>query len=242
MESKKMKVEIWSDVTCTFCYIAKRKFETALTQFKDRDKIEVIWKSFEIAPGFITNSKKYFPEFLAELKNVTLEQSKNMIDDVSNSVKKDGLEINLHKAIPANTFNAHRFSHFSKSHHIQDKAEQSLFEAYFTRGMNIDDVSVLTQLGNEIGLDPILVKTTMESSNYTDEVRQDIYEAKEAGITGVPFFRFNSSVSLSGAQDSMVFLETLEKAFALWQTETHLTNPKMTTGKSCKIGEECKLD
>jgi predicted DsbA family dithiol-disulfide isomerase len=240
MTTKKMKVEIWSDVTCTFCYTAKRKFESALSQFKDRDKIEVVWKSFELAPELKTDPNKHFPQFLAELRGISIEQSKGMIDQVAASVKELGLEFNLYKTIPANSFNAHRLSHLAKHYHMQDKTEESLFRAYFTEGRNIDDTSVLFQIANEIGLDTTSVKNMLESSKYTDEVRQDIYEAKEAGVTSVPFFMFNTTTTVSGAQDSKLFLETLGKAFAQWQTESHHLNLEVMGGQSCKIGEGCK--
>lgn len=240
MTTKKMKVEIWSDVTCTFCYTAKRKFESALSQFKDSDKIEVVWKSFELAPELKTDSNKQFPQFLAELKGISIEQSKGMIDQVAASVKELGLEFNLYTAIPANSFNAHRLSHLAKHYHLQDKTEEGLFKAYFTEGKNIDDISVLIQIAGEIGLDTTSVKDMLESSKYADEVRQDIYEAKEVGITSVPFFMFNNTTTVSGAQESKLFFETLEKTFAQWQTENHYLNSEIMGGQSCKIGENCK--
>ncbi len=240
MANQKMKIEIWSDVTCPFCFTAKRNFEKALAQFKDGDKIEVVWKSFELAPGLKTDPTKYVPQFLAELKGITLEHSKAMIDSLSNSVKEVGLEFRLDKAIPANSFNAHCFSHFAKDHGRQSEAEESLFNAYFTRGLNIDDMSVLSELAKEIGLDQNSVDEMKGTAKYADEVRQDIDEARELGITSVPFFRFNASTSLSGAQDSSIFLETLESAFALWQSQSRLANTEAITARSCEIGDECK--
>jgi len=239
MTTKKMKVEIWSDVTCNFCYTAKRKFESALSQFKDNDKIEVVWKSFELAPTLKTEPNKYFPQFLSELRGLSSEQVSNMIDQAENSVKDVGLEFNLRKAIPANSFNAHRLSHMAKHHGLQDKAEESLFKAYFTEGKNIDDSSVLIQIANEIGLDTTSVKSALESSKYADDVRQDIYEAKEAGVRSVPFFLFNTATTVSGAQDSKVFLETLETTFAQWQSENDHSNSEIIGEQSCKIGEDC---
>ncbi len=225
-----MKVEIWSDVTCIYCYKAKRKFESALSKFKNKDKIEVIWKSFELAPDLKTDSAKRFPGFLAELRGISLDQSKELIDDVANSVKEAGLEINLHEAIPANSFNAHRLSHLAKHYQMQDETEERLFKAYFTEGKNIDDLTTLVELASEIGLDVSIVKRALASTTYADQVRTDISQAKESGIASVPFFRFNSNVSISGAQDITVFSETLEKAFEHWHSEN---------AHSCEIGKEC---
>lgn len=225
-----MKVEIWSDITCMHCYTAKQKFESALSQFRENDKIEIIWKSFELAPDLKTDPNKLFPDFLAELKGVSLEQSTKMIESASNLVKAVGLEFNLHKSVPANSFNAHRLSHLAKKFQLQDRMEERLFKAYFVEGKNIDDVPTLIQLGIEIGMNIDIVRQVMESTAHTDSVKTDISQAKEAGITSVPFFVFNSKTTLSGAQDSAVFLETLVKTFENWQTENH---------SSCEIGEDC---
>ena len=122
-----MKVEIWSDVTCTHCYTAKRKFEHALSQFENRDKIEVTWRSFELAPGLKTDPNKFLPQFLQELQGISLGKVQEMINHVTDSAKKVGLEYNLNKAIPANSFNAHRLSHFAKVRGLQDKIEERIF-------------------------------------------------------------------------------------------------------------------
>src|SRR5580765_1227921 len=147
-----MKVEIWSDVTCTHCYTAKRQFERALSQFKNSDKIEIIWRSFELAPEFKTDPDKFLPAFLQELRGISLDQAQDMIDHVTNAAKGVGLEYNLNKAIPANSFNAHRLSHFAKAMGVQDKMEERMFKAYFLEGKNIDDIPSLTELAKEIGL------------------------------------------------------------------------------------------
>lgn len=234
-----MKVEIWSDVTCTHCYTAKRKFENALAQFKDNDKIEVVWKSFELAPGFKTDATKYLPEFLAALQGISLKQSTDMINHLTNVVKEVGLVYHLDKAIPANSFNAHRLSHLAKSKHLQSQAEERLFKAYFTEGKNIDDIPTLIQLATEIGLDATDVKNMLESTRYTDEVRQDIDEARQAGIKSIPHFVFDTKISVSGARETGDYLEILEKTFSQWQPENQKTVSAINDGQSCKIGEDC---
>jgi len=239
MKHETMKVEIWSDVTCNFCYTAKRKFENALSQFKERDKIEVIWKSFELAPGLKTDANKKFPHFLAELRSISLEQAKGMIDHVTNAAREAGLAFNLEEAIPANSFNAHRLSHLAREQGLQTNAKEKLFAAYFTEGKNIDDISTLIDLADEIGLDRVEVKNMLQGTKYANEVRQDIDEAKQAGIRSVPHYVFNGKTKLSGAQDSTVYLETLSKTFAQWQRENEQTQAETGVGLSCKIGEIC---
>jgi protein disulfide-isomerase len=216
MENK-MKVEIWSDVMCPFCYIGKRKFEMALAQFPQKDKVELVWKSFQLAPEIKTQPDKNIHQFLADHKGMSLEQAKRMNDHVTQLAKQVGLTYNFDKSIVANTFNAHRFAHFAKQYGKQNEAEEILFRSYFTDGKNIDDFPTLIQLGKEIGMDSDKLKTALEDGSYADDVKQDIYEGQQVGLRGVPFFLFNRKFAVSGAQDSKIFLETLEKAFEEWR-------------------------
>jgi predicted DsbA family dithiol-disulfide isomerase len=236
----KMKVEIWSDITCTYCYTAKRKFESALAQFINKDSIHVIWKSFELAPDLKTDPAKNLPHFLAELNGISIEQAGEMTKHVANSAKQVGLILNFDKTIPANSFHAHRLSHMAKHRNLQSEAEERLFSAYFTEGRNIDDIPTLVQLAIEIGLDPMETQNVLESNLYTEEVRKDLQEARESGITSVPFFVLNGKLKVSGAQDSKVFLEILERSFSEWRSENTKSDHINTEGLSCKIGEDCK--
>ena len=212
-----MQVEIWSDVMCPFCYIGKRKFESALAQFPGKENIEITWKSFQLSPDLKTQPDKNIDQFLAEYKGMPLEEAKHLNDHVTALAKRVGLVYNFDKAVVANSFNAHRFSHFAKQYGKQNEAEEKLFHSYFTDGKNIDDYGFLIQSGTEIGLDATALKAALENGAYADDVRTDIYEAQQIGARGVPFYVFNRQYAVSGAQDSRVFLETLEKAFASWQ-------------------------
>src|SRR5688500_16867156 len=127
-----MKIEIWSDVMCPFCYIGKRKFETALAKFPDKDKVHVEWKSFQLAPELKTTPDQNINDFLAEHKGISREQAAAMNNQVSQLAKQVGLVYNLDKSIPANTFNAHQFTHFAKQYGKQNEAEEILFRSYFT--------------------------------------------------------------------------------------------------------------
>ena len=218
-----MKVEIWSDVMCAFCYIGKRKFEKALEQFPHKETIEIVWKSFQLMPNLKTNPDRNLDQFLADEKGMSIEQAKSMNSQVTEIAKQIGLNYNFEKTIPANTFNAHRFTHFAKANDKQDEAEEKLFHAYFIEGKNIDDYATLIQLGEEIGLDTSALTTALENGSYTDEVRADIYEAQQVGVRGVPFFLFNKKQAVSGAQEPQTFLQTLETSYAEWQKD----NPKM---------------
>ena len=235
----KMEVEIWSDVVCPFCYIGKRKFETALSEFKESSNVEITWKSFQLSPDTRTNPEKNIHQYLAEHKRISLEQAKSLNNQVTNLAKQVGLVFNFDQAIPVNTFNAHRFLHLAKQRGFQEEAEEKLFKAYFTDGKNTDDHQTLIRIGNEIGLDPVEVKQVLEGNQYANEVRQDIAEAHQLGVRGVPFFLFDRKYAVSGAQDSKVFLESLEKAFTAWRKENPQSTVEITEGDYCSPDGVC---
>ncbi len=211
--SSSLKVEIWSDVMCPFCYMGKRKFENALAEFPHADQITIEWKSFQLSPDMKTQPEKSIHQFLAEHKGFSVEQARGMNNQVSAAAAKVGLEYNLDKAIPANSFNAHRLSHLAKQHGLQNEAEEKIFAAYFTDGKNIDDIPTLISIGNDLGMDATEIKTVLESNQFADEVDKDIDEARQIGVRGVPFFVFDRKYAVSGAQESEVFTQTLERVF-----------------------------
>lgn len=215
-QQEKMKVEIWSDVMCPFCYIGKRKFEKALEQFPYADKIEIEWKSFQLNPDLETNPDITAHESLAAHKGISVEQAKAMSDQVVQMARTEGLTYNMDQAVVANSFNAHRFSHLAKEHGVQHEAEEALFRAYFTEGKNIDNNETLADIGVALGIDRDEVLKVLNSDDFDVEVRMDLHEARQIGVTGVPFFVFDRKYAVSGAQPSEVFLETLEKALAEW--------------------------
>lgn len=213
----KMVVEIWSDVMCPFCYIGKRKFEAALAPFKGKENVEVIWKSFQLAPDLITDPQKNAYDYLAEKKGMSIAEAKDISAYVTDMAKEVGLVYDFDKSVVANSFKAHRFTHFAKQFGKQDKAEEKLFEAYFTLGLNIDDDQVLLKIGSEIGLDSTLVSNALAENLFADEVRNDLYEAHQVGVKGVPFFVFDRKYAISGAQDISVFEKTLNKTYEEWE-------------------------
>jgi predicted DsbA family dithiol-disulfide isomerase len=207
-----MTVEIWSDVMCPFCYIGKRKFETALSQFGGRDGVEIVWRSFQLDPTLKTDTTQSVPQSLAEKKGWSPQQTAETIAYVTNMARTVGLEYHFDKAVVANSFDAHRFTHYAKSQGKQDDAEEQLFAAYFTRGENTADHQTLARLGAAIGLDPNAVLAVLSTNQFATEVQDDIDLARQFGISGVPFFVFDRKYAVSGAQDASVFLQTLETA------------------------------
>ncbi|MFN8301738.1 MAG: DsbA family oxidoreductase [Saprospiraceae bacterium] len=205
-------VEIWSDVMCPFCYIGKRRFEAALAQFPARDRVAVVWRSFQLDPELKTEPGKSVAQSLSEKKGWSAAQTAQMIDHVSNMARSAGLEYHFDKAVVANSFDAHRFAHYAKTRGKQDAAEERLFAAYFTEGKNTADHAVLAQIGTEIGLDSATVRAVLAGEDFSGEVHEDIELARQFGISGVPFFVFNRKYAVSGAQDVNVFLQTLQRS------------------------------
>jgi len=231
-----MKIEIWSDVMCPFCYIGKRRFEEALQNFKYKDDVEVEWKSFQLNPDLETDPNLNITQYLADVKGWTLDYAQQLNNQVTEMAAGVGLTYNFDKAVVANSFDAHRFAHLAKKHGLGDDAEEALFRAYFTEGKNIADHATLTELGIEMGLDETEVKQILENDTYAGEVKHDIAEAGYLGIRGVPFFVMNGKYGVSGAQMVPVFTETLEKAYDEWEKEQPLT---VIDGDSCSIDGDC---
>jgi predicted DsbA family dithiol-disulfide isomerase len=232
-----MKVEIWSDIMCPFCYIGKRRFEVALQRFEGKDSVEVEWKSYMLSPELKTDPSKNLHEFLAEHKGISLEEAKSMNDYVTNMAANSGLTYNFDTTIPANSFNAHRLLHFAKEYGEQNETEEALFKAYFTDGKNIDDAETLIQIAATVGLDTTALAEAMGSEAFFQDVVMDVQEARNIGVQGVPFFVFDRKYAISGAQEPDAFLQTLETAFAEAQQPAAPVTAK--EGDSCGVDGEC---
>ncbi|WP_242916211.1 DsbA family oxidoreductase [Pontibacter liquoris] len=211
-----MKVDIWSDIMCPFCYIGKRKFENALAQFPNAQEVEVVWHSYQLQPDVQHVPGKDTYDFLAEIKGTTRQQAQEMNNRVADMAREVDLHYNFDKVQVANTFDAHRLTHLAASHGLQSQAEERLFAAHFIEGKNVQDPETLVQLGTEIGLDAAEVRTMLASDALAEEVNADIQTAQQIGVNGVPFFVINHKYGLSGAQPSEVFLKALQQ---VWQEE-----------------------
>jgi predicted DsbA family dithiol-disulfide isomerase len=208
-----MKVEIWSDVMCPFCYIGKRKFEKALAEFPGKNNIEVTWKSFQLDPSTVTDPTLSTIDHLAEKKGWSKAQAMETTAHVSNIAKQVGLDFHFDKAVVANSFDAHRLSHLAKKYGKQNELEEKLFSAYFTEGKNTADHNTLLQIGVELGLDKTEINELLNSDLYSDKVEEDIYQAQQIGVRGVPFFVLDQKYAVSGAQEPTAFLQALTKAY-----------------------------
>ncbi len=214
-----MKVEIWSDVMCPFCFIGKRRFEKALEKFPHKEEVEVVWKSFQLNPDMKTEPGKNINEYLAEVKGWSIDQAREMNDRVTAMAREEGLHYNFDQAIVANSFDAHRLVQLAKEKGKGDEMEEALFHAYFEEGKNIADATTLIDLAAGIGLARQEVSELLSGQSYSEQVDADIYEAQQIGVRGVPYFVLNDRYAVSGAQATDTFAGALEKAYGEWEKE-----------------------
>ena len=232
-----MDINIWSDVRCPFCYIGKRKFEMALEKFPHKDKVKVVWKSFELDPNLKTNTEISSLDYFSEAKGIPKDQAVEMQQNVANIAKEVGLNFNAQNTVVANSFNAHRLIQLAKTKGLGNEIEEALFKDYFIEGKNIDDIEILTKTGVSIGLDKGLLKNLFTSDDFSKEVKQDEIDAQTLGINGVPFFVLNNKYAVSGAQSPETFLDVLEQTWEEFEKE----NPSLiiTEGESCTKDGNC---
>lgn len=236
-----MKIEIWSDVMCPFCYIGKRNFETALNQLAEKNRIEVEWKSFQLNPSLPFEApEKSYRDYLSETKGLSIQQVDSMLANVTNSAKQVGLDYNLDKAVMVNSFNAHKLIQYAKTVNKGDEAEERLFLAFFTEGKNIADIEELKSLGKEIGLDSAGIDKVFSDDKYAYLVKQDIQEARNLGVSGVPFFVLDRKYAVSGAQPPASFTKALERAFSEWKKVNADVKLDISEGQSCSVDGVCE--
>jgi predicted DsbA family dithiol-disulfide isomerase len=209
-----VKVEIWSDVVCPWCYIGKRRFEAALSRFEHRDEVEVVWRAFELDPRAPAQRDRDYAGHLAAKYGVSVGQGQAMIDRMTATAAEEGLSFRFDIARPGNTFHAHRLTHLAADGGLQDAMVERLFAATFAEGEPIGDPEALVRLAAHAGLDPDEARAVLASDAYADDVRAEEREAAALGIRAVPFFVIDRTYGVSGAQQPEVLLEVLEKAWA----------------------------
>lgn len=235
----KLKVEIWSDIMCPFCYIGKRKFEQALEQFEQKAEVEIIWKSFQLNP-----QQKDLPEvdmydYLAEIKGQSREWSLQMHESVVRMAKGVGLDYNFDIAKISNSFDAHRVIQLAKANGLGDEIEERFFKAYFTEGALMSDPETLARLATEVGLAEQEVRNVLSSNRYADAVGKDIAESRSLGVRGVPFFVLDRKYAVSGAQSPEVFLGALQQSYAAWRAENTVEEVNIEDGAVCRPDGAC---
>jgi predicted DsbA family dithiol-disulfide isomerase len=208
-----MNVEIWSDVVCPWCYIGKRRFETALAGFEHREDVSVVWHSFQLDPSAPAISDGDPIERLSAKYGMSRADAERAQAGVTATAAGVGLDFHLDRARSGNTFDAHRLLHHALTKGKQSELKERLMAAYFTDGEAIGDHDVLARLAAEVGLEEPAVREVLASGAFTAEVRHDEQEARQLGITGVPFFVIDRAYGISGAQSPDLMLSALEQAW-----------------------------
>lgn len=206
-----MRVDIWSDVVCPFCYIGKKRLEAAAQEAGI--ELEVHWHSFQLDPEAPVRQEVSNSERLAQKYGRTVAEVEEMQRNIAEIAKAEGIEFNWEGANSGNTFNAHRLIHLAQSKGLGNEAQEAFFYSYMTQGLAIGERETLEDVAARIGLNPVEVDDLLDSEEYADFVKFDQEVAHEQlKVTGVPFFVFDQRVALAGAQPKEVFLQVFEKA------------------------------
>lgn len=217
-----MRVDIWSDIVCPFCYIGKKRLEAAAEQANI--ELEIHWHSFELDPEAPPRQEISNYERLAQKYNRTIAEVEDMQRNIAEMAKAEGIEFNWENANSGNTFNAHRLVHLAQSKGLGSEAKEALFYSYMTQGLPIGERETLEDVASRIGLNPVEVDDLLDSEEFADFVKFDEQVAHEQlKVTGVPFFIFDQRVALAGAQPRDVFLKVFEQTLST--TDQATTEP-----------------
>ncbi|MGE7854567.1 DsbA family oxidoreductase [Bacillus paramycoides] len=234
-----MKIEVWSDFVCPFCYIGKRRLEMALEQFPHRDDVQVEFKSFELDPNTPIYSGTSISEVIAAKYGISVEEANRNNIQIGNHAASIGLSFNFEEMKPTNTFDAHRLAKFAKDQGKEKEITENLLFAYFTESRNLSDAETLSTIAETSGLDKKEALNVINNKNaYANEVRIDEAIAQQYKITGVPYFIVNQKYAISGAQPLETFVGALQQ---VWEEENPKPEPQnlsinSTTDAYCTDG------
>ena len=206
-----MRIDIWSDYACPFCYIGKRKLEKAMEEFEAKEDIEIVWRSFQLDPNAKDSTDIDMVTGLAAKYNMTKEKAQEMIDQMDNMAKDVGLDYNFKDMIQTNTMKAHRLAIYAKEFDLMGEMNERLLKAHFIDGINIGDIETLGNLAEEVGLNKEDAINMLNSDKFIKEVEMDRYEAQQLEINSVPFFVFDNKYAVQGAQPPQAFLDVFQK-------------------------------
>lgn len=212
-----LRIDVWSDIACPWCYIGKRHLEQALAGFPHKDEVEIVWRAFELdpsAPRVRDTTSEPYADRLAAKYGMSRAQAEAKLDQMTAVAAADGLDFRFDRVTPGNTFDAHRLLHLAHERGVQDAMKERLLLAYMTEGQAIGDPAVLAVLGREAGLDETETRELLAGDRYAAEVRTDERLARELGISGVPFFVLSGRLGVSGAQPAAVLRSALDQAWA----------------------------
>ena len=221
-----MRVEIWSDVVCPWCYIGKRKFEEALDRFEGRDDVEVVWRPYQLDPNAPPGSATPVAEAYAR-KFGGPEMAERIIANVTGAAAEVGLEFHMDRALRANTLASHRLLRLAEAEYglaTQHELKERLLRAYFVEGRNVGDHDALVEIAEAAGIAPERARRLLDSDEGMAETRAEIASANELDVTAVHTFVFDGRWSIPGAQDPELFLRALRRVVDVQAQETAAAN------------------
>ncbi len=240
-----MRIEIWSDIACPYCYIGKRKFENALAKFPYADEIELVWHSYELNPSLEKGAlNKSYAEYLAGIYNSNIEKAKADLEELVGIAKEVGLDYHFDKLIVTNTSDALRLVKLAQKHNLADAAEEILFKAYFTEGKDISDRTTLVRLGTTIGLSENEVNTMLDSDEFKAEIEADIrFSEDELGLEYIPFYLFNGKDVIQGSLAEEEYMEVLNTSYNYWKENgiSQSGRGDRRKGRACSPDGTCSL-
>ncbi|HEY2734552.1 MAG TPA: DsbA family oxidoreductase [Polyangiales bacterium] len=213
--SKRLQVQVWSDIACPWCYVGKRRFESALARFDHAAEVEIVWRAFELDPSAPRSQPKQdYAQRLASKYGQTRAQAQARIEQLVALAQADGVTLDFTRIQPGNTFDAHRLIHLALDRGKQGAVKERLLRAYLSEGEAIGAPEALLRLTTEAGLEPDEVQAVLATDQYAREVRADETQARELGIHGVPFFVVAQRYAIEGAQPAELILSALERAWS----------------------------
>lgn len=218
-----LRVDIWSDIACPWCYIGKHRFEAGVAAFSRQHpdiEIEVESHSYELAPDTPDNYEGSEIDFLTTHKGMPRESVEEMLEQMTQMAALEGLQFDFESLQHANTSRAHRVLHLAKSQGLQAEMQERLFRAYFSEGRQISDAETLAELGEEVGLDSDEVRDAFNDEEFEEAVEKDITRARMLGVKGVPYFLFEEKYAVSGAQSAETFTNVLEQVLELRENDS----------------------
>lgn len=243
MKKEKMKIEIWSDIACPYCYIGKRKLESALSQFPQKDNVELVWHSYELNPDLPKKAlEKSFYEYFAETHEISIEQAKDSMREVIKLAAEVGLYYDFDHLVVANTSDALRLVKLAKESGLATEMEEVLFDAYFAQGKDISNTTTLTDLGVKVGLKKEVLEPLLAGDRFFDEIKKDIeFSENTLNLEYIPFYLFNNKHMIEGSIAPQEYLQILTKSYAEWEKYGVSENigGDVISGQSCSIGGVC---
>jgi predicted DsbA family dithiol-disulfide isomerase len=212
--STKLTVEVWSDIACPWCYVGKRRFESALARFEHAARVELVWRAYELDPSAPAVRDDSYVQRLASKYGRSKAEAQGMLDNMVATGAKEGLRFDFANIRAGNTFLGHRLLHLARERGVQGQLQERFFRGYFSEGAAVGTPEVALRLAGEAGLDTDEANAVVQTDQFADAVRQDQREARELGVDGVPFFLLGRRYAVAGAQPADLLLRALEQG---WQ-------------------------